>query len=362
VGGSGGTAGAGGCEGPLTTLDDCGACNTKCEPANATGATCETGTCAFADCEAGYQNCDSDAGNGCESEAASDVAHCGGCDMPCDMGQFENVENVTCEMSTCGFDACLPLFDDCDLDPNNGCEKPINTLTDCGGCGTACTPQNAINHDCSTGSCLHGGCEMGFLDCDNDPANGCESSSNDVSTCGACNVQCMANETCKDGMCTNAYLPLGPQTNVSFKTVNQGGWTQCYMDTYNQTSPPILSSILGQNCTKKKLMLACGMTNSSTLTLLAWAPRADVTTDTMKTNNPHNANGVGWYFNTDHSWGFAGMGDPLSLGSCDTNDVNSQFRLCWHTANDVMFGGYRCGSTTGLNNDSGWQRIIYHMD
>ena len=56
---------ANGCERSLTTVTDCGGCNVPCSYPNAT-ASCATGSCAFVACNAGYDNCDSNTGNGCE--------------------------------------------------------------------------------------------------------------------------------------------------------------------------------------------------------------------------------------------------------------------------------------------------------
>lgn len=40
--------------------------------------------------------------------------------------------------------------------------------------------------------------------------------------------------------------------------------------------------------------------------------------------------------------------------------MNPNRRLCWHTGNNG--GGYRCGSKVGLNYDSDYVRVIYHVD
>ncbi|MFP6687617.1 MAG: hypothetical protein VB934_23055, partial [Polyangiaceae bacterium] len=203
-------------EGPLSTLDDCGECGKKCEPTNVSGATCETGTCAFDDCETGFQNCDSDASNGCESEAAIDVAHCGGCDMPCDMGQIQNVENVTCDVGACSYDACQALFSDCDVNVSNGCETSINTLDDCGRCGTKCEPANAAAPSCSSGTCEHGGCTGSFGDCDNNAANGCETDvDSDTTNCGSCGKVCPQSAICTMGSCT---------VEITKDAVDRGWW------------------------------------------------------------------------------------------------------------------------------------------
>lgn len=94
-------------------------------------------------------------------------------------------------------------------------------------------------------------------------------------------------------------------------------------------------------------------------------PRADVIFDTGTGNTPHNANGIGWYFNDSFSWGFADEGDTIYRNSCDTDTSgNNDQRLCWHTGNvgadpGELGGGYRCGATDFLNDSTDWERIIY---
>ena len=150
------------------------------------------------------------------------------------------------------------------------------------------------------------------------------------------------------------YLPVGPQTNVPVDTVTEGGWTECYRDTYNIFL--VVDTVLAQ-CPGDKLMLSCRPTGSSTLTLLAQAPREDVTFDTgVNQDVTHIANGVGWYFNDFYSWGFARAGDVVSKDPCDTENSNADERLCWHTNDD---GGWRCGVTTSLNSSVDFERIVY---
>ncbi len=77
----------------------------------------------------------------------------------------------------------------------------------------------------------------------------------------------------------------------------------------------------------------------------------------------HLANGAQWYFgeggggDDPGSWGFAAAGDSVSRYPCDTSNVNSEQRLCWHT--EITMAGYRCGATKDLNAGADWSKIVY---
>jgi hypothetical protein len=132
-----------------------------------------------------------------------------------------------------------------------------------------------------------------------------------------------------------AYYPSGPQTNVAKSALT--GWQECWSGPFTGTTP--LAGVLAQ-CSGNYLMLAAGNTGSNTLLLLAAAPRNDVLFNTAHTNTPHDANGSGWYFANDWSWGFANQGDAIHRIQCDDNA--GPLRMCWHTnalpaPDDVLF-------------------------
>ena len=106
--------------------------------------------------------------------------------------------------------------------------------------------------------------------------------------------------------------------------------------------------------------MACRPVGETTYTLLAHAPRNDVTFFTGESNTPHIANGTGWYYSDDYSWGFAKQGDVINRNSCDIGNTNPTERLCWHSLNGNIRPGYRCGGNTGLGNT--WERVILHTD
>ena len=137
------------------------------------------------------------------------------------------------------------------------------------------------------------------------------------------------------------------------------GWRQCYTDLYNNNATP-LASVLAA-CPGANLLLGCRATGSGTLIVAANAPRTDVLFDTGTGNTLHDANGLGWYYNDNWSWGFAPSGATVDRGECDTIEgTDSDQRLCWHTNNapNINFG-YRCGATLSLNFSTEYERVIF---
>lgn len=163
---------------------------------------------------------------------------------------------------------------------------------------------------------------------------------------------CSSTDKC---LCSGqGYYPYGPQTNVPLQAVTGSGWSLCFSQSYGSSQS--LSTIKSR-CYKSKLMMACrASAGSGTIKLLAWAPREDVLHNTGESDTPHNANGVGWYYGTDESWGFAKQGDPISRNTCDTQQSNKEKRLCWHTTSNSLKSGYRCGTSTS----SSQERLIFH--
>jgi hypothetical protein len=114
---------------------------------------------------------------------------------------------ATCVDGTCGF-VCEAGFADCNNDPADGCETDVTSDVDnCGACGRVCTGANATMA-CASGTCVIVACDAGFADCDGIVTNGCETHlSSDVNNCGACGQVCTgANATmaCASGACVIA--------------------------------------------------------------------------------------------------------------------------------------------------------------
>ena len=195
---------ADGCETPINTIANCGACGKSCTFPNAS-ALCSGGSCALGTCNSGFGNCDGNSANGCETPLSS-ISNCGSCGKSC---SFQNASAV-CSNGSCALGTCNPGFDNCDNNSANGCETSLSSISNCGTCGKSCSFQNA-SALCSGGSCALGTCNSGFGDCDGNPANGCESALNSVTSCGACGVACTGAERCLGGSC---QVPCTPGDRV----------------------------------------------------------------------------------------------------------------------------------------------------
>ncbi len=191
----------GGCVETASNTDHCGACDARCAPANA-APVCTMGACRVAQCTGSFGDCDADATNGCETNTATAVSHCGACGQAC---AARPNARPTCAGGVCAY-TCDEHFADCDNDPTNGCEVDLRTTTaHCGTCGTVCSVSNGTPV-CSAGMCGLGACAAGFGDCDGDPTNGCETVlGTSLGHCGMCNNACPAransSPACAMGAC-----------------------------------------------------------------------------------------------------------------------------------------------------------------
>jgi hypothetical protein len=196
-----------GCERDIKTLSNCGACNASCSFANA-AANCEviastSITCKMGACNSGFLNCDSSTATGCET--AQGISNCGACGTVCSQTNAPN---------PCTGGACVPNctgsgFGDCDSSRPNGCESPLNTSTNCGACGAACTRANATA-TCTTGSCRIGSCNANFGNCNGTDSDGCEKATNTIADCGTCGHACVAlngTPSCSGGVCNPGCNP-----------------------------------------------------------------------------------------------------------------------------------------------------------
>ena len=350
---------------------NCGQCGQMCDLST---EACKGGVCAFK-CEPGEELC-----GGVCVDVSRDAHHCGACRARCavdeDCADSECVVQCRVPNLRCGDDcvrversprhcgACDNRCDDhlicresrcqCDDVALTECEGTcVDLLTEhghCGECGSAC-PDDQM---CVEGVCT---CELeGFGVC----GGRCVDLRNDPVHCGGCDVLCEDDVECRYGSCGVPELVEGVQLNMPEAELLERGWVRCWQGLYGQQGQNIRNTILGE-CDGPMLVMACRQVGQDNLAVLAMGNRDDVLMDQARNQaGRHDANGVGWYFSDQYSWGFVPAGQAVSRNSCDTGQGMAEQRLCWHTGNGNMNSGYRCGRTT-LNGNNGWERLLYHV-
>ena len=199
-----------GCETPVNfDADNCGRCGNVCPTPSAGSRVCRAGTCVIGSCQSGTEDCDMNAGNGCETQVLTDLNNCGACGRRC-----PTPPNAvpSCTGGVCGILRCNAGWADCDGQLSNGCETNITLPANCGRCGNACSFANA-GATCNAGVCALGACNAGFGNCDGQASNGCETSlTANVSNCGACGNVCSGPSgsmvSCTAGACVSG-CPTG---------------------------------------------------------------------------------------------------------------------------------------------------------
>jgi len=193
-----------GCGADLSTsTTHCGSCGTACT--NAHGSTaCMAGKC-VPTCAPGYDDCDGDLTNGCETSLDTDPFNCGACKKKCSSA---NVAAMICAGGACA-PTCDLGFADCGHPPNDdGCEKNVAAdNNNCGGCGNSCSNSNIMtNPGCDQGSATQKVC-------------GCSSSNE-------CKWGSGTNPTCGGGLCTCNGTTCQPAE--ACKHVNSADVCTCY--------------------------------------------------------------------------------------------------------------------------------------
>lgn len=192
---------ADGCEADLDSSPlHCGMCGRSCDVENGSG-TCTDGDCAIAMCAMDFDDCNMMFDDGCEG-SLTETTSCGMCGNDCTA--LPHIDAVSCVGTMCTIENCDLGFDDCNTMAADGCETPLDTLTDCGMCGNACMLPGTATHTCTGGQCRVATCMPGFGDCNSDDDDGCERALNTLSDCGMCGRDCAlsrATESCATGTC-----------------------------------------------------------------------------------------------------------------------------------------------------------------
>jgi hypothetical protein len=183
-----------------TTTDpgNCGGCGTSCVTLHA-GASCVASSCAPGACEAGWADCNHDAADGCETNLRTDPLSCGACGTACALPNAA----AGCA-GTCYLLACNHGWDDCNGDALDGCETAVRSDPhNCGACGATCATEPHARSACIDTLCQLVACDAGHADCDGLADTGCEVTvASDVNNCGYCGNACGKGLVCKNGGCT----------------------------------------------------------------------------------------------------------------------------------------------------------------
>ena len=99
-------------------------------------------------CTGGFGDCDNNPGTGCETNiAVGDVNNCGACNNKC---QAPFTTTLGCTAGACGIVACQANHADCNGVFADGCETSTgNDVNNCGACVVVC----ATGHTCVHGVC-----------------------------------------------------------------------------------------------------------------------------------------------------------------------------------------------------------------
>jgi hypothetical protein len=194
-----------GCEQTLDTLEHCGGCTAACDLLGSSD-DCLAGVCLANTCDTGFDQCDGDRANGCES--LDSTQNCSACSRRCD-DTLDNVASASCSGGVCQ-PVCEPSYGDCDSDAFTGCETALDSEQHCLACGMVCEAPNAVMA-CGDSGCELVRCQPGWGDCnDNVALDGCETSLNQDATCGSCTRACAAPDpVCSGGTCSDVTCEAG---------------------------------------------------------------------------------------------------------------------------------------------------------
>jgi hypothetical protein len=120
----------------------------------------------------------------------------------------------TCIGSKCFINSCSSGWGNCDNIVVNGCETNLLTSqNNCGSCGTACPAGANASSSCQSGICSPFSCNAGYLDCNNNPSDGCETNAaSDLNNCGACGKVCPAAPSNGQKICNNSICGIACNT------------------------------------------------------------------------------------------------------------------------------------------------------
>jgi hypothetical protein len=189
-------------------------CTTPPGPCHQNPGTCVAGQCTYTQLPAG-SSCDT--GDPCETGGTcDDQGLCQGTGLSCSAANATG----TCVNGACKY-SCQAGFGNCNNKWDDGCEMPLNTTSNCGNCGVACSTGAHATASCDSGVCTYT-CASGYGNCNGSWGDGCETSLTTSSNCGACGKTCSsmpnATATCQNGTCKVSCK--SPYKNCDGKTSN----------------------------------------------------------------------------------------------------------------------------------------------
>lgn len=129
---------------------------------------CLGGVCQHGPVVAGTE-CDD--GDPCtETDVCDDEGVCSGAVIDCNA---PNAAGGECVAGMCTEPECVDGFADCNADMSDGCEIPLGTSSNCGGCGDVCSAGANASASCNGTTCAYS-CTAPWENCDGNWANGCE--------------------------------------------------------------------------------------------------------------------------------------------------------------------------------------------
>ena len=197
---------------------NCGACGNACDPTNDGGVLydntyygCSEGKCGALKCQKYLGDCDRNlAANGCETPLWTNE-NCGACGKACSADQFCALQPIALSFVIgCVCDPGLTFCGTRGAGPNDTSLGRCYDLTSdpdhCGACDVACPKSGWWVH--ATPSCEFGACKMtcmsGWGDCNGNAADECEThTDSDPNNCGSCGAVCdaVAGQACVQGRC-----------------------------------------------------------------------------------------------------------------------------------------------------------------
>ena len=319
-----------GCESTLDSSDQCGLCGHPCSLPNA-AASCSEGSCRIESCESGYEDCDGQPENGCEV-AVNSLNACGGCGQGCSVSHASS----ECDAGSCKFLACSAGFGDCNrdaakLEAGDGCETDLSSTMNCGACGRTCPRDRPF---CSGGKCSSVECPAQRADCDGDNVS-CETELRTNQNCGGCGTRCgplaNADVSCASGSCV-------PTCRSGFKDCDRAQQNGCETDLRTTA-----------NC--GECGRSCNFANASTACMSGACRLVGCLTGFGDCNNDLGRDGCEQRLNTNRDCGQCGRSCSLpnanetcTSGSCQIGSCSAGFGNC-----DGQAGN---GCEIDLNNDA----------